>query len=331
MTRLQLFFVCMLIRSLASSVLISSNPTNMVLSGAFSLSFVTYTSSVILPFLAAAVVVYPLFPIVLFRSTELIPPSIELSGGDGEDDGVGIDRPSAALIDKPGAIFGGILLLVTLGVLVGTNVIGVPVWQVTVPPAVLMLGHDAWRDWRCRQVHQVVGGSEHSDASSPSPSHRPVELQPRPFTGSRLGTHRPVHPSRPHMVLSSNLSTWLDRFVRTFPSVHGVCQKLPLSLVPFAFSMFILVQGLASHGWVHVLANWWGAWVSKTGVVGAVAGMMIGSGLLCNVRHSLRLEFSFPLISLSGTLNDHVTADMWNEYWHDHSSSTDATRVGVCL
>jgi Na+/H+ antiporter NhaD/arsenite permease-like protein len=111
----------MLIHSLASSVLISSNPTNLVLSGAFSLSFVTYTSSVILPFLAAAVVVYPLFPIVLFRSTELIPRSIELSGDDGEGDGVGIDRPSAALIDKASVIFGSILLLMTLGVLAGGN------------------------------------------------------------------------------------------------------------------------------------------------------------------------------------------------------------------
>lgn len=40
--------------NMASAVLISSNPTNLVLSGAFSISFVTYSSSVALPFLTAA-------------------------------------------------------------------------------------------------------------------------------------------------------------------------------------------------------------------------------------------------------------------------------------
>jgi Na+/H+ antiporter NhaD/arsenite permease-like protein len=317
----------MFINSLASAVLISSNPTNLVLSGAFSLSFVAYTSSVILPFLAAALVVYPFFPFVLFRSTELIPRNIELSGSDGEGDGVAIDRPSVALIDKAGAIFGSILLLVTLGVLVGTNMIGVPVWQVAVPPAALMLSHDAWRDWRCHRAQQAAAkerGVEHLDTLPPSPVHRPIELQPLPFTGSRLDVHKPAYQSRTHMALSPILSTWLHHLVQTFPTVHGVCQKLPLSLVPFAFLMFILVQGLASQGWVHVLASWWGAWVSKTGIVGAVAGMVIGSGLLCNVCHS-------PTLPLMWKLNDHVTIDMRNEYRHDHSSSTDATRMGVCL
>jgi Na+/H+ antiporter NhaD/arsenite permease-like protein len=278
-----------LIDFLASVVLISSNPTNLVLSGAFSLSFVTYTSSVIFPFLAAALVVYPFFTIALFRSTELIPRTFELSGSNGEDDGV--DQPSAALIDKAGAIFGSILLLVTLGVLVGTNVIGVPVWQVTIPPAVLMLSRDAWRDWRWHQVHRVVakeGGAEHLDTLSPGsvPMER-FESQHLPFTGSQPDVHTAVHQNRPQMALSLISSTLLHHFVQTFPTVHGACQKLPLSLVPFAFSMFILVQGLASQGWVHVLANWWGAWVNQTGIVGAVAGMVIGSGLLCNVRHSL--------------------------------------------
>jgi Na+/H+ antiporter NhaD/arsenite permease-like protein len=290
-----------LIDFLASVVLISSNPTNLVLSGAFSLSFVTYTSSVIFPFLVAALVVYPFFTIALFRSTELIPRTFELSGRNGEGDGVGIDQPSAALIDKAGAIFGSILLLVTLGVLVGTNVIGVPVWQVTIPPAVLMLSRDVWRDWRWHHVHREVateGGAEHLDTLSPSsvPIER-FELQPLPCTGSQPDVHTAVDPNRPQMALSLISSTLLHHFVQTFPTVYGAFQKLPLSLVPFAFSMFILVQGLASQGWVHVLASWWGAWVNQTGIVGAVAGMVIGSALLCNVRHSpwsTLFQFIFP-------------------------------------
>ena len=51
------------------------------------------------------------------------------------------------LVDKWGAIFGSALLTTTLGVLVGTSVLEAPVWQVTVPPAVIMLTRDAVYDW----------------------------------------------------------------------------------------------------------------------------------------------------------------------------------------
>ncbi len=51
------------------------------------------------------------------------------------------------------------------------------------------------------------------------------------------------------------------RFVRhwraTFPTVTEVLKLLPYALLPFAFSMFILVQGLVSKGWVAVFAFGW--------------------------------------------------------------------------
>ena len=53
----------------------------------------------------------------------------------------------ATLVDARGAAFGSALLLVTLGVLVGVSTVGVPVWEVTVPPAVVMFGRDVWHDW----------------------------------------------------------------------------------------------------------------------------------------------------------------------------------------
>jgi hypothetical protein len=43
----------------------------------------------------------------------------------------------------------------------------------------------------------------------------------------------------------------------TFPTVTTVLSHLPYALLPFAFSMFILVQGLASRGWVPVFAYGW--------------------------------------------------------------------------
>jgi len=69
----------------------------------------------------------------------------------------------------------------------------------------------------------------------------------------------------------------------TFPTVCAVVEQLPLALLPFALSMFILVQGLVTNGWVEVFANGWNAWVTKTGTVGAVGSMGLVSVLLCNV------------------------------------------------
>ncbi|KAI9465182.1 hypothetical protein BJY52DRAFT_1220876 [Lactarius psammicola] len=267
--------------NMASALLISSNPTNLVLSGAFSLSFITYTSSVALPLLAAVLTVYPFHSVVLFRSPGLIPTSIELSSSAVGGDRVGVDRPSTALIDKPGAVFGSILLLVTLGVLVGTSTIGVPVWQVAVPAAAMMLSHDAWRDWSQYQI--VAEEGRQADRLPPTGVHLPIELGTLPLSASRLDDGKPEQGIEPELALSSFLLACAQRVMGRFPSVYGVCKSLPVALVPFAFLMFILVQGLASQGWVHIFANWWGAWVNKTGIVGAAAGMTIGSGLLCNI------------------------------------------------
>jgi Na+/H+ antiporter NhaD/arsenite permease-like protein len=288
---------CIFIHPVASAVLISSNPTNLVLSGAFSISFVTYTSSVALPFLTAALIVYLYLFMVLFRSVEYIPRNIELSGGGVGDGGVGIDRPSTALIDKSGAIFGSILLMATLGALTGTSTVGIPVWQVAVPAAAMMLCRDLWRDWRCHRAERVRAEEQAGEQSSVSPSssaHPEIELQDLPLSASRSNSLSPAHRSRRQLVLSTILTTLGDNLVQASPTVHAIYRQLPLSLVPFAFLMFILVQGLASQGWVHILACWWAAWVNKTGVVGAVGGMMIGSGLLCNVCHlvSCRMQSS---------------------------------------
>jgi len=316
---------CEFIDSVASAVLISSNPTNLVLSGAFSLSFVTYTSSVVLPFLAAALVVYLYLSIVLFRSTESIPSSIEVSHNDGGD-GVGIDRPSTALIDKTGAIFGSVLFIATLGALVGVSTVGIPVWQVTVPGATLMLSRDLLRDWMHHRAHRGIA-KERGIEPPPSAGDLPIELQNLPSSASHLNCNNPSCNStgRHQLALSTILSTWTCRLVETFPTVHAVCWQLPLTLVPFAFLMFILVEGLTSQGWVRVFGRWWDTWVNATGIVGAVGGMLIGSGLLCNVCHA---TFFFALTSRDAN-NHHVITDMWYKHRHNHFTGPNVTGVGT--
>jgi Na+/H+ antiporter NhaD/arsenite permease-like protein len=258
---------------MSSAVLVSSNPTNLVLSGAFGLSFITYASRLALPVVASSLAVYPLL-FWLFgrrgRTAELIPVSIELP----ED----ADDARAALVDPPGAIFGSVLVCCTLAALVGTSPVHVPVYQITVPPAVLMLVRDAWHDW-----------SHHRKTAAVPPAGFPMQELP-----SSLPSPAPSAPSvaRPPQSLASLAKDLQGRIKAAFPTVCTIASRLPVPLIPFAFLMFILVQGLGSTGWVELFARWWAAWMGATSgsVVGAVGGMVFVSCVLCNVGHSIRFS-----------------------------------------
>ncbi|KAI1788320.1 hypothetical protein LXA43DRAFT_1159931 [Ganoderma leucocontextum] len=314
--------------NMASVVLVSSNPTNLVLSGAFALSFLSYAAHVVLPFAAAALCVFPLL-LALFRSPspllfsslardvggpterELIPKRIEI--------GLTAAEVRATLVDAQGAVFGSALLLATLAVLVGVSTVGVPVWEVTVPPAVVMLARDVWHDWsaaraRAKPKLETEGpgaeGSGHRDLDeggdvarrreeSPSAgdgdvdveqhalhdlSSRTPALAPEPpspvFLSDALSLKQ--RPSSPPLTLLALLSWPLSRLAAAFPTATHVLERLPLALVPFALLMFVLVQGLAAQGWVALFARAWAAWVRATGVLGAVGGMGVLACLLCN-------------------------------------------------
>jgi hypothetical protein len=80
--------------------------------------------------------------------------------------------------------------------------------------------------------------------------------------------------------LSIDLYRWLQE---TFPTVTAVVSHMPFALVPFAFAMFVLVQALATKGWIEVFAYGWDHWVNRTGTIGAIGGMGFLSVILCNV------------------------------------------------
>src|ERR1700761_8652963 len=133
--------------NLASAVLVSSNPTNLVLSGAFSISYTSYTAFIVLPALFTALFLYPTL-VVLFGihsrrwKASLIPRNIGVTEHFDEE------FARRALVDKNGAIIGSALLLITLVVLVATSPLKptVPVWRVTIPGALLMALRDIWTD-----------------------------------------------------------------------------------------------------------------------------------------------------------------------------------------
>ncbi|KAI0138130.1 hypothetical protein F4776DRAFT_620739 [Hypoxylon sp. NC0597] len=91
-----------------------------------------------------------------------------------------------------------------------------------------------------------------------------------------------VHPEKERATLVSLVADGYTWCQETFPTATAVIGHLPFALVPFAFSMFVLVQALVTKGWVPVFAYGWDHWVNKTGTVGSVGGMAFLSVILCN-------------------------------------------------
>lgn len=83
-----------------------------------------------------------------------------------------------------------------------------------------------------------------------------------------------------HSTIIQQLDMWLKM---TLPTAAVVVRHLPFSIVPFALPLFVLVQALASTGWITLLARGWTRWVDRTGTVGAIGGMGFLSVILSNV------------------------------------------------
>ncbi|KOS22417.1 Potassium channel KOR1 [Escovopsis weberi] len=183
------------IANIASAILVSSNPTNLVLAGAFEIKFIHYTANMIVPVVVTAALLFPFLLYVVFREGTLIPRSIEMHS-----------LPQEALARKP----------------VNPNI----------------------------------------------PYARAFDRDEGSLPGSKTE------------ILS--LEEIMNPFLDKRGAVFAVLLSLPFALVPFAFCMFVLVQGLVSKGWVAVFAHGWDQWVRKTGTVGAVGGMGFLSVVLSN-------------------------------------------------
>lgn len=306
--------------NIASAVLVSSNPTNLVLSGAFAISYFVYTAKIILPVLAATLLTLPAL-LFLFRDPKYIPREmkpISLS-------------PRSALIDPFGGVFGSTILVLTLCTLVATSTLHPQLYQVTVPPAIIVLSRDILYDLRSyparkeelkvasegqdndnmalqkmekvpnAQVQMVTNEDQNGDITlvgiSPSKqgehdtSSGPVvnrgsatSSRPNEQTTSSKGEAGTAPEAEATKLASPELQkTNSNPLERMLPTVTAILRIMPFSLVLFSFSLFILVQGLGVTGWVDVWAGWWATWVEKTGLVGTVFGMGLVSCILCNI------------------------------------------------
>ncbi|TLD18973.1 arsenite efflux transporter [Venturia nashicola] len=370
------------IANIGSAILVSSNPTNLVLAGAFEIPFINYSANMILPVVFTAVILFPFLLYVVFNNKDLVPaqitmeqlsadarkeapvnPNIPHARGAAEeeersdiDDGDGQESKKLSLqeimhpfLDKKGAAAGGIIMAVTLVTVLVLNAasekIGKhPVFYVTLPASVLCFGWDVAYGWKHREATRLIArkglqaveearerrqarekearqaaldcdgqmNGEKSPVTSPT---TPDSLHKR-MSGDLIvqdgrSPYQATHPAREHLKNDAKsagdmyekrqisqeltevppkprrtLSTVLAERYRwsqvTFPSATAVASHLPYALVPFAFSMFVLVEGLVKNGWVPVFAHGWDHWVTKTGTIGAIGGMAFLSVILCN-------------------------------------------------
>ncbi|KAF9931425.1 hypothetical protein FBU30_010263 [Linnemannia zychae] len=88
-------------------------------------------------------------------------------------------------------------------------------------------------------------------------------------------------------VLSTRLSqnTLLGRFQSRFPLLYGIGIRMPWAILPFTFSMFIMVEGLSHSGWIAIFATWATRlvpnYIAATYVIGFI------SVVLCNLFNNV--------------------------------------------
>jgi Na+/H+ antiporter NhaD/arsenite permease-like protein len=173
------------IANLASAILVSSNPTNLVLAGAFDIQYIEYTANMIVPVIVTAIILCPFLIFVQFRSPKLIPREIELhelpedrKGRDPVNPNIPSARAERAekeqdeeeerlisleeilnpYLDKKSAIFAGTVMAITLISVLALNAVadkfpsGFQVYWVTLPAAVIVFSWDLTYGWIHREA-----------------------------------------------------------------------------------------------------------------------------------------------------------------------------------
>jgi Na+/H+ antiporter NhaD/arsenite permease-like protein len=188
------------VANIASAILVSSNPTNLVLAGAFQIKFIVYTANMIVPVVVTAIVIFPFLLYIIFADESLIPLSIEMhqlteaekarapvnpnipnARGVAEEEEENDDEQGKQLsleeimnpfLDKKGAGFGAFIMAATLITVLAMNASSQkdherPVFWATVPAAFVMFCWDVGFGWYHRHDTREIaakGRQELEDA-----------------------------------------------------------------------------------------------------------------------------------------------------------------------
>ena len=185
------------VANIASAILVSSNPTNLVVAGAFSIRFINYSANVIVPVIVTGVVLFPCLLYVVFRDEALIPKQIEMhqlsdearekkpvnpnipiakSNSNTEADAgeppvkvLPLEEIMNPYIDKVGATVAASILAATLVTLLVVNAVTqngphkVHAFWVTAPAAVITLIFDLVWGWMNRHESRRISQERRTD------------------------------------------------------------------------------------------------------------------------------------------------------------------------
>ncbi|KAL1677183.1 hypothetical protein EV122DRAFT_214777 [Schizophyllum commune] len=259
----------------ASMVLFLGNPTNVVICEGFGVNNVAFTAYTILPFVACCVCGLVALGFQ-FRDPKHIPRRLQRQ--DYLD-------PRDVLHDPIGAWVGSFILGTCLVVIIVVSFFHIDVWKISLPFALAKLAFDIFWDHR----RYVQGQFTIEAESDPTDGAQVYDNQPNASNSASRGTEEEgkaahVYPPRaidrkngavqeteltvskassaaqrpllPAKFLAS-MARIRQQWARHFPTLATAIPRLPLALVPFAFSQFILIEGLARRGWIDVFATWY--------------------------------------------------------------------------
>ena len=265
----------------ASMVLFVGNPTNVVICEGFQVNNAAFTAYTILPFIACNLACYAALAFQ-FRNPKHVPPTFTVKGK---------LNPREALRDPISAIFGGILLLTCLTLVIVLSFFHVDVWKIVLPFAVTKCIFDlSWDHYRfthgrlhnqkpttelpqedrvlteMKRALSMPSDIENVLASTPA-SEKTVVVLKRDTLSSEESNDDSLD-SRKEQAADGKaeprlFATQRDKFdskyaslATHFPTFFTALPRLPFALIPFAFSQFILIEGLAHQGWIDVFATW---------------------------------------------------------------------------
>ena len=261
----------------ASMVLFVGNPTNVVICEGFQVNNAAFTAYTILPFLGCSLACYAALAFQ-FRDAKHIPRTFAVAGK---------LSPLEALRDPVGAIVGGIHLLTCLIVIIVLSFFHVDVWKIALPFAVAKLAFDlSWDHYR-----SIKGKLDSPKSSTDLPQEDRIFTQlkralsmpndiEKNMDAFGLGSEQIIVNSQRNNSVASNdtnikeqlvdekvqprlFATQRDKFnslydslATHFPTFFTALPRLPFGLIPFAFSQFILIEGLVHQGWIDIFAGW---------------------------------------------------------------------------
>lgn len=205
------------IANIASAILVSSNPTNLVLAGAFKIKFIVYSANMIVPVVVTAIVLFPFLLYIVFANESLIPTSIEMhelpaearekapvnpnirhargQAEEDEQDGtadrdqrnrLSLEEIMNPFLDKSGAAFGATVMAITLITLLALNAAAqegheYPVFYVTLPGAFVSFCWDVAMGWRKRHETREIARKGREEVQRARAARAIQETEARPL------------------------------------------------------------------------------------------------------------------------------------------------------